>query len=306
MMQWAIGVDLGGTNIRAADVDEHGRVGAVASLPIDHNSEAAEPFGQLVDVISQILRTRPEPPAGIGVGATGPIDTTTGYIENPHTLPRHLNGDARTPLEEEFSLPVRFENDANAAALAEARFGSGQNRCSVVCITIGTGVGVGLVRGGVPHSGVSGTHPEAGHATVDAAGPLCYCGGRGCIESLASGTAVLAAGIADGVVDSNGTTQAVFDAARQGDARARHIVDRAQAAVAVGARNLVAAHAADTVVLTGGALGDADRLVRVVRLEIDSFSFGPRGGVLVAKGALGSLAGCIGAAALMLNSRESA
>ncbi len=298
MPQWAVGVDLGGTNIRAAGVDPDGLVGAVVSEPVDWQVPAQTPFLQLVSVISRVLQGRSDAPEAIGLGVTGPIDPDTGIIDNLFTLPPSLQGDARGALERAFSLPVVFENDANVAAVAETRFGSALGRSVVVCLTVGTGVGVGVVHNGRIHRGSGNTHPEAGHACIDPAGPLCYCGISGCLESLASGRAVLAAGIAAGVVGADGSAREVHEAAARGDASAVTIVERAQRMLALGARNLIAVHAADTVVLAGNALGEAARLIEVVQSEVDSYPFAPKGGVLVTESSLRGLAGCVGAAAL--------
>jgi len=297
---WAVGVDLGGTNIRAAEIDPAGTVGAFVSEPVDWHSPSTRPFGQLVGVVAQILSTRQEPPIGIGLGVTGPVDPMTGIIDNPFTLPASLQGDARQPLVDAFSVPVMLENDANVAAVAEMRFGAARGRSVVICITVGTGVGVGVVRDGILHRGAGSAHPEAGHLSVDPAGPQCYCGANGCIESLASGEAVREAGVAAGVMAADGSAKDVHDAADRGDPVATNIVERARRALGLGARNLVAAHSADTVVLAGNALGDKRLMLDAVRSSIEGFPFVPTGGVLVVESQLGGHAGCVGAAALVL------
>jgi len=301
MSRWAIGVDLGGTNIRAAEVDEDGTVGATASVPVNWSAEPEEPFAQLAAIVARVIDARDSLPEGIGVGATGPVDVSTGFIDNPHTLPAHLNGDARRPLEIRFGLPVRFENDANAAALAEAGFGGGRSSSVVVCVTVGTGIGVGVVRQGVPYRGAKGWHPEAGHMTVDPRGPACYCGTNGCLESIASGSAILAAGVAAGIVGTGGTAKDVHDAANKGDQAAAGILANARNALGIAARNLIAVHAADALIFAGGALGDTAPLLEIVNRSIGSGPFVPPGGVLVTESALGGLAGCIGAASLIVN-----
>ena len=120
---WAVGVDLGGTNVRAAEVDVQGGVALVVSEPVDHGATAVPAFGQLISVIAQVIAHRPDPPAGIGLGITGPVDPHTGVIANPYTLPPSYQGDVRADLAARYALPIAIENDANVAVLAESRFG---------------------------------------------------------------------------------------------------------------------------------------------------------------------------------------
>lgn len=294
---WAVGLDIGGTNMRAAEVRSDGSVGVVLTDPVDFSP--GPPFAQLTALTSKLVDSVPWPPVGIGLGVTGPVDLATGTIDNPHTLPASLQGDVVGALHSASGLQVVVENDANAAAFGEVRFGAAQRGSVVVCITVGTGIGVGVVRDGVVHHGARGTHPEAGHVVVDPGGPSCYCGARGCVEALASATAVAAAGIAAGVIDARGSAKDVHQAA-SGDARAASIVRRAHGAIAAAARTLVAVHGADTVILAGNAIGDVDALIARVRLDVATYLFTPPGGVLVRPSALHGLAGCVGAAALVL------
>jgi len=299
MGMWAVGVDLGGTNVRAAEVGKDGKVGFMEAEPVDHDP-AWPAFGQLIAVVERLLARRTDPPVGIGLGVTGPVDPVNGIIANPYSLPMSYQGFVREVLEDRFGLPVGLENDADVAALAEARFGAGRDRQVLVCITVGTGIGVGVSVHGQLHRGAAGTHPEAGHLAIDPSGPGCFCGARGCIESLASGTAVANAGVAAGVITSDGTAKDVHEAAAAGDPKAAAIVIKARRALAIAARNLVAVHAADTVVFSGNALGDVHELVTIVNNEVAACPFGPPRGVMVTVSQLEGSAGCIGAACLVL------
>jgi glucokinase len=301
MKRWAIGIDLGGTNVRVAAVDAEGNVGEAVTEALDRDATAERPFAQIVRLVRHVVAAEPgSPPVGVGVGATGPLDPRTGVIDNPHTLPPNMCGDIVTTVGQEVGIPVVLENDADVAALAEATFGAGRNQPVVACVTVGTGVGVGVVRDDQLLRGAYGTHPEAGHLVVDPAGPACYCGVTGCVESLASATAVLRAARDAGVVDSKGTARDVFVAAEDGDRRAQAIVVRAHTALALLARNLVATHATGLVVFAGNALGLRSQLLSTVRAQVDRFPFGPAQGVTVTVSALGPWAGCIGAARLVL------
>jgi len=300
MATWALGVDLGGTNVRAAEVNHLGQLGFTHSEPVDYDP-ARGSFDQLTAVVRRVLRHRSDPPIGIGLGVTGPVDPATGTIANPYTLPASYQGPVVAVLQDRLALPVLLENDANVAVLAEAHFGAGQGKEAVACITVGTGIGVGVWVRGHLHSGSVNTHPEAGHAQVDPNGPECYCGARGCLEALASATAVLESGIAAGVIDSTGSARDVHLAARNNPV-AEHIVANARRALAIGARNLVAMHALDTVVLAGNALGDTEKLLSIVQDHVDTYRFGPPGGVMITASQLGGNAGTIGAAGLVFTS----
>lgn len=298
MDTWAVGLDVGGTNMRAAEVRSDGSVGVVLTDPVDYAPGVR--FAQLTALTSRLLDAVPgPPPRGIGVGVTGPVDPATGMIDNPHTLPASLQGDVVGALRSSCGLHVAVENDANAAALGETRFGAARGSSAVVCITVGTGIGVGVVHDGALYHGARGTHPEAGHVVVDASGPCCYCGARGCVEAIASATAVAAAGVAAGVIGASGSARDVHQAADR-DAQAAAIVARAHAAIAAAARTLVAVHGADMVILTGNAMGDVDALVTRVGQDVATFRFTAPGGVAVRLSTLGGLAGCLGAAALVL------
>jgi glucokinase len=300
MGTWAVGVDLGGTNVRAAEVDDRGSVGLVVSEPVDHHAPAVPAFGQLISVIARVIAHRPDPPAGIGLGVTGPVDPITGVIANPYTLPASYQGDVRAALRDHFTLPIATENDANVAVLAESRFGVARDRSVIVCITVGTGIGVGVSVRGRLHRGAGMTHPEAGHLAVDPSGPPCYCGVAGCLESLASGSALAEAGRRAGIVGADGSARDVHQAAARGDTGAVALVTRARQSLGIGARNLAAVHAADAVVLTGNGLGDVGELVATVQSEVDRYPFAPEGGVMVTASGLKGHAGCLGAASLIL------
>ncbi len=298
MDRWAIGVDLGGTNIRVAAVGDDGSVLARLARPVDPDADPTRPFGQLTAMIDAVMTRSPASPrpAGVGIGATGPVDGATGTIANPWTLPPNLQGDVRAALRSYGE--VVLENDADVAAVAEHRWGAGRGRRLTACITVGTGVGVGVVDGAGVRRGAGGAHAEAGHHVVDPSGPRCYCGARGCVESLASARAVAAAGVEAGIVAPGADAAAVHRLAAEGHPQAAAIADRARRALRTAAHNLVATHAPDVVVFAGQAIGDPERLVAETAADLARFPFGP--GVTVAASTLDDLAGCLGAAGLVL------
>ncbi|MGA8455793.1 MAG: ROK family protein [Streptosporangiaceae bacterium] len=295
-MAWAVGVDLGGTNVRAAQVDEAGSVGSVLTEPLDPG-RSTRPFAQLIDMTASLIeKAAGDPPVGIGVGATGPVDPVRGVISNPDTLPGAYQGAVTQVLAEAFGVPVWLANDADAAALGEAWTGAGVEVGVLACLTIGTGIGVGVISGGQIFRGAAGSHPEAGHHVVDPGGPACYCGALGCVESVASGAAVLREALSTGTLAEGASAADVFAAADRIPALGR-IVDRARAALCTAVLNLVAMHAPDLVVLTGNGHGDLPALVEQARQQLRGYRFAPPG-VQVRESALGGLAGCVGAAHL--------
>jgi glucokinase len=299
-MSWAVGVDIGGTNIRVAQVTDSGAVGNVLTEPLDALRSGGRALGQLTDMIGALLeKSGPEHPAGIGVGATGPVDPRQGVISNQHTLPEPFRGRVGDGLHAEFGVPVRLENDADAAVAGESWLSPGAGAEVFACITIGTGIGGGVIHNGKIFRGPDGWHPEFGHHVVDPSGPLCYCGAHGCVESIASAPAVARAAVEAGLAPAGAQAPEVFAAAEQ-DERCRAIVDRAHGALATAALNIVATHAPQELVLAGNGIGHPGALLARIRQRLDSYVFTPPGGVRVRLSELGGMAGCIGAARLIL------
>lgn len=186
----AVGVDIGGTRIRVVLVEPDGRVVAREDAPTKAERGAAA----VIETVSVLIRGLADggAPAAIGVGISGPVDALTRIVSNPFTLAGWPPTDIRAPLASAFGVPVVVENDANAAALGEWWTGAGRGAHRLVMVTVGTGIGVGLLVDGVVQRGADGRHGEAGHMVLDPAGPPCSCGARGCWEALASGTALQA------------------------------------------------------------------------------------------------------------------
>ena len=194
-------------------------------------------------------------------------------------------------------MPVRLENDADVAAVGECFAGAGRGFDPVVMLTLGTGVGGAAIVRGAIYRGAGGEHPELGHLLVASDGPECYCGARGCLESLVSGTAVGAAGRAQGYAEA----RAVFAAARAGEPAARAIVDRAREALAAGAWTIFHTFLPRRLIL-GGSIGEAhfDVFAAAIRARLARATQFTAGGVEVVPAALGNDAGVLGAAALVL------
>ena len=209
-----------------------------------------------------------------------------------------MDADIVSPLRSAFGCRVVLENDADMALLGECWSGAGRGFDPVVMLTFGTGIGGAALVGGALLRGVSGAHPELGHVPVDPAGPACYCGTRGCFESLASGTALGEAARAAGLADS----AELLARAREGDAVAGRIRDEAVAATASAVWTIVHALLPERIILGGGIM-DAhyDAFAGAVSESIARATLAPTGRVTVARAQLGSRAGVVGAASAVLD-----
>jgi glucokinase len=175
------------------------------------------------------------------------------------TLPGWEGSPLTADLEREFGLRVAVENDADAAALGEARWGAGRGSRSLLYVTISTGIGVGILLDGKLYRGAKGAHPEIGHHVIDWSGPLCYCGANGCWETLASGPALEAWMGAQRDVALSASQ--ICELARQGDALALQAVQREALYIGLGLANLVTMYCPQTIVIGGGMMRSADLLL---------------------------------------------
>lgn len=300
----AVGVDLGGTKMAVAAVDGAGVIHARLTLPTEADQGFERAVHRLGEAIEQLCAQAGWGPAelrGIGIGCAGPVDPARGIINNPYTLAGWDRCDIVTPLRARFGVPVRLENDADAAALGEYFVGAGRGFDPVVMLTLGTGVGGAAIVGGRIYRGAGGEHPELGHLVVADDGPDCYCGARGCLESLASGTALAAAGQAHGYADA----RAVFAAAQAGEPAARAILDRALAAAAAAAWTIFHTFLPRRLILGGGIAAEHfDLFAAAMRARLARATQFTVGAIEIVPAALGNDAGMVGAAALMLVSDD--
>lgn len=186
-----VGVDLGGTQIRAAVLHGSTLLSRVSFLTGDPSPERVVP--RLYQAVQQALdraHITLNDIEGIGIGAPGPVNPHTGVVLAPPTLPGWKNVPLHDLFHEQFGVPIFLENDASAAALAEYLFGAGRGCDALVYMTVSTGIGGGIIIGGKIWRGISGTAAELGHMTIDWRGERCACGNIGCLEQFASGTAI--------------------------------------------------------------------------------------------------------------------
>lgn len=261
-----MGVDIGGTKVAAGLVDASGEISSQVREPMIANSSAQEGLNAVFSAIARILPDGAPGVGGIGICAPGPLDPITGVILNPPNLPCWRNFPLGELVQRRYSSPVKIDNDANAAALAETRWGAARGCRNVFYATIGTGIGTGIVFDGKIYHGRTGSAGEGGHVSIDYHGPICRCGKPGCIEILASGTAIaqrarqeMAAGANSAMLQFAGGDVAAFTgeivgkAAAAGDHLAIKILTEATEMLALWLSNIVDLFDPEVIVIGGGA-----------------------------------------------------
>ena len=302
------GIDIGGTNLRAAAVLVDGTIVAETSLRAPAGWVALR---EAMVTLIQDLRVEVPELAAVGVGAAGMVDRygVVQYSPNVHAFDA---SPVRSDLEERIMLPVAVDNDANVAALAEARLGAARGCTHALVITLGTGIGGGIIVDGEVMRGAHGFAAEVGHFQIDPNGPICACGERGHWEALASGNALglmgreaAAAGrgeallaLAGGVDDVRGDH--VGAAALDGDAQAVAIIDRYAEQVAIGLVGLANILDPERIVISGGLVALGDVLLVPVRSHFMGRVEGAsaRENLTIVAAELGTQAGVVGAALL--------
>lgn len=297
-----LGIDLGGTKIAAGFVDPEGGILAEMRVP----TQAVDgPEAAMERLLAAVQRTALESglrPLAAGMGAPGSLELPAGrFIRSPN-LPGWDGFPVREELARRLALPVWVENDANVAALAEARLGAGRGAEVMLYVAVGTGIGGGLVLGGRLFSGANGNGLEVGHMVVDPDGPLCGCGQRGCWEALASGTALarLAQEELGPHPGRGGWTAAdVLAAAAAGQEGARRLVNEFARWLGLGLANVVNAFNPDRLVLGGGVMARYDLLAPAMAAEMRRRALPANTAVVQLRpAALGNRAGIVGAAML--------
>jgi len=187
-----LGVDIGGTKVAAGLVDRDGKILTQGRQPMIAGGTAEAALQAVTVAIDSMSASAASRGGfeGIGICAPGPLDPKTGIVLNPPNLPCWRNFPLAEKIAAKYGVPVKVDNDANAAALAETRWGAARGFRYVFYATIGTGIGTGIVLDGRIYHGNTGSAGEGGHVSIDYRGPLCPCGKRGCIEVLAAGPAI--------------------------------------------------------------------------------------------------------------------
>jgi glucokinase len=187
-----IGVDIGGTKIAGGIVTRDGEIRNQIRVPMMPHAGPAPALASVISAIDSLYSKIKDPASieGIGLCAPGPLDPKAGIVVNPPNLPCWRDFPLNAEVAKKYNVPVKLDNDGNAAALAEARWGAGRGYGNVFYATIGTGIGTGIIFEGKIYHGRTGAAAEGGHVSIDYRGPRCGCGKPGCIEVFAAGPAI--------------------------------------------------------------------------------------------------------------------
>ncbi|HTK05702.1 MAG TPA: ROK family protein [Ktedonobacteraceae bacterium] len=322
-----IGIDLGGTQIRTA-VLQGGRLLSRISLLCGENATPERIIPRMFQAVEQALQSAGvtlQQIAGIGIGAPGPLNSHAGIVYCPPNLPGWENVPLRALFSDHFERPTYLENDANVAALAESLFGAGRGSDEIVYLTVSTGIGGGIISNGKIIEGIRGTAGELGHMTIDLHGERCNCGNIGCLEALASGTAMarqanraIASGQGEELlayafqqqkeaknsaesIDAHLHVNAsmVAKAAQAGIPLAKEIIAQAARALGFGLVNVIHIFNPEVIILGGGVTQMGEMLLAPARHIVETRTMQiPKESARIVMAELGSDVGLIGAGAL--------
>ena len=310
---YSIGVDLGGTNIAVGVVDENYKIIGKGKIKTNAPRPAEEIFDDIAKAIDLAVADagiKMMDVSHIGVGTPGSVNKADGIIEFANNLGFN-NVPAKKMLEERTGKPCVFENDANAAALGEAYAGAGNGAKDLIAVTLGTGVGSGIIVGGKVLSGINDAAGEIGHTVICIDGEPCNCGRRGCWESYASATALISQtkkkmlecpdskmwDEAGGDIN-NADGRTAFNAMYAGDEAGKQVVDKYIYFVAVGVANIINTFQPEIVCIGGGISNEGENLLNPIReyIEKERYTKYAKKQTKICKAVLGNDAGIIGAA----------
>ncbi len=314
-MRYIVGIDVGGTNVVVGTVAEDGSeaVGVVSepTLPEQGADAVVERIVKLAR--ASIAQAKGKEIAGVGIGAPGPLDTKSGVVLLTPNL-GWTNMPLRDRVAQALGLPATLDNDANCAIFGEWWRGAARGVDHVVGLTIGTGIGGGIILGGKIYHGASDIAGELGHMTIDWNGRRCKCGNYGCLEAYASGPAIAARAIegieagADTSLPqyvqgdlSKLTAQVIYEAAHDGDGYALEVVRETAKILGAGVANIINIFNPQVVVICGGVTLAGDKLFLPLASEVKRRAFKPAVDVCrILPGALPGTAGVYGAAAVFI------
>lgn len=308
-----IGIDVGGTNVKIALVDDKGSILYSNSVP----TRAEMGYEYTVNNIKQAIRdliaeTKVSHIEGIGFDFPGQIDYKNGIVRLAPNIPGWVNIPIAKIIEDEFKIPTRIDNDVHCAALGELNFGAGKNCENFICMTVGTGIGSGIVINGKLVRGASNAAGELGHIKLQMhEGPLCGCGDFGCLEAFASGPSIVA--MAEEYIKGGKSTKyremanrgeitpfLVAEAAKQGDPVAKRIFTRIGEYIGFGLSSVVNLLNPEKIIIGGGVADSGDILIQPIRETIKKRSMSVAGSAVeIVPAQLGNTAGVIGASMLI-------
>lgn len=306
-----VGVDLGGTKINGAISDLQGNILSQYTLPTNASEGEQAVLNRIIKVIEKVIedgKKNVDDIKAIGIGSPGPLDARKGIIITTPNLP-FKNFQLVKPIEEKFNVPTFLDNDANVAAIGEFMLGAGKGTTNMIYITVSTGVGGGAIINGKIYRGSTSNALEIGHTTVLPNGPKCNCGNFGCIEALASGTAIASqakeaveAGLDTSLKNyDNITSYEVFKEAEKEDKVSKDILDRSLEFLGIGVANIITSFDPEMVVIGGGVSKGGSIVFEKVQEVVNKRCFKAMSDYCkIVPAALGTDAGVVGAVALAL------
>jgi len=322
--RWVVGVDLGGTNIVVGLLPiEGGEVLGLRMRPTDSHRGAKFVVDRIIEMVEQsiaeVLNThggRRDDIAGVGIGSPGPLDRKAGVVINTPNL-GWRNFPIRDLVANAVNLPATLDNDANCATYGEWWLGAAKGVDHVVGLTLGTGIGGGIVLDGKIYHGVSDVAGEIGHMTIDSTGRRCKCGNYGCLEAYASGPAIalravegIEAGVDTALADMVGgrmediTAATVYEGVVAGDEYATEVMKDTAKFLGAGVANIINILNPEMVVIAGGVTRAGDHLFAPLRAEVRRRAFrAAEERCRIVSGELPGTAGVVGAAAVFKKER---
>lgn len=301
--------DFGGTNLRAAIVDEDGKLLYRTEHPTPIIGTPQSIIVEVVELLAAAVKASGQAPAAACIATAGLINADEGKVILSPNIPGFRNLPLTAPVAQRLAIPAYIENDASAAALGEFRFGAGRGTRHLLHATLGTGIGGGLVIDGKLYRGARGLAGEIGHIILDPSGPRCNCGSRGCLEAMVSGVAfaerarrLLEQGKSRVLHEIVGyeepTAEHLWAAAQRGDTICEAEIRHGGHLLGLGLGSLVNVLNPDAVTLSGGLLAMGEPLLGPLRESMYSLAYGPAAGTIIRLSALAEDAGLLGAAAV--------
>lgn len=315
MVKNRIGIDVGGTNVKIALVDSNGKIGYSDTIPTRAEMGYEYTVNNMKQAIRDLLtetKLSPKDIEGIGFGLPGQVDFKSGIVRLITNIPGWVEIPLAKMIEDEFHIPTRIDNDVRCAALGELNFGAGKGCENLICITVGTGIGSGLIVNGKLVRGASNAAGEIGHIKLQMQdGPICGCGDIGCLEAFASGPSIVA--MAEEYIMGGKSTKyremangnditpfIVAEAAKAGDAVARRIYTKMGEYIGIGLASVVNLLNPEKIIIGGGVAGAGDILFTPLKETLKKRAMKIAGDTVeVVPAQLGNTAGVIGASLLI-------
>ncbi len=309
-----IGIDVGGTNVKIALVNEKGNIIYSNSIPTRAEMGYEYTINNMKEAISELIKETKSDAKnieGIGFGFPGQIDYQKGIVRLAPNIPGWVEVPIAEIIEKEFGIPTRVDNDVRCAALGELNYGAGIGCENLICITVGTGIGSGLIINGKLVRGASNAAGEIGHIKLEMnGGPLCGCGDRGCLEAFASGPSIVA--MAEEYIKGGKSTKyrelanpditpyIVSEAAKQGDPVAKRIFTIMGEYIGIGLASVVNLLNPEKIIIGGGVAAAGDLLLNPIKENLIKRAMPIAGAAVeIVPAQLGNTAGVIGASLLI-------